>query len=236
MSVGYELATLTIDFLEGLKLPTSEWYLQKIEELSDIKRKDRTQKAELEQELQMLKVRFAAEIERKKEEEQRATNDYKEFLDSIGEMKQKMLATFPDMPKSIVYSIHHHAKYLLDEIWKSSDEASQVKSRSRFADFLMAVYNDTANALVSEQELKLPKETLKLIKGSASFEINLEDRLTNSIVSEEVTKSKTTHTIRFHFLVKHFLLPLLVLKEIFFYPFRDSMITSSNSNHKVVRG
>jgi len=165
MSAAYELARFVIDFVSVVKRGDIEWQKQKLEEISELKRQKKLHEANLEHELNMLKVKFCEEIKRKQEEECRITNDYRDFLDSIDEMKQKMLETFSDMPKPMVYIIHHHAKHLIDDIWKSPDERSQALSRSRFADFLTAVYDDTSKALIGQERLKLPAATLKLIKG-----------------------------------------------------------------------
>jgi len=164
MSAAYGLARFIIDFTSVVKRGDNiEWQKQKLEEIAELKKQKRIHEAKIEHELNMLQVKFSEEIKRKQDEERRITKDYKDFLDSIDEMKQKMLETFSDMPKPMVYVIHHHAKHLIDNIWKSPDERSQALSRSRFAFFLIAVYDDTSKVLIGDHQLKLPTKTLKLI-------------------------------------------------------------------------
>lgn len=166
ISAAYDLARFVIEFVSVVKRGDVEWQKQKLEEITELRRHKRIHEANLDHELNMLKVKFAEEIKREQEKESRITNDYRDFLDSIDEMKKKMLETFSDMPKPMVFIIHHHAKHLIDDIWKSPDDRSQALSRSRFADFLTAVYDDTSKALVGgNQQFKLPAATLKLIKG-----------------------------------------------------------------------
>lgn len=112
----------------------------------------------------MLQVQFADAIKREQDRQSRITIEYRAFLDSLDEMRQRMLETFSDMPKSMVYIIHHHAHELLDGVWKSSDEHSKALFRARFTEFLKTVYDDTAKALLG-QEKKLPKATLRFIEA-----------------------------------------------------------------------
>jgi len=168
MSAAYDLARFVIDFFSVVKHGDFDWQKQRLEEISELKRLKHIHRANLEHELNLLQIGLDEELKRKQEEEYRITNDYKDFLDSIDEMKVKMLETFSDMPKPMVYVIHHHAKHLIDEIWKTHDERSQALSRARFAEFLTAVYHDTSNALVQENSNCLPAETLKFVKGPAA--------------------------------------------------------------------
>ena len=234
MSAVYELAALTIDFLEVFKLPNNEWYRQKIEELSDSKRLEDIERVAQQHELSLLKVRFEAEIERTRLEEERKTKDYMELLNNIEELKQKIFAAFPGMPKPMVYIIHHHAKRLLDEIWIATDEASRATSQSRFAEFLMAIYNDTANAFVSEQA-QFPNETVKLIKGVSAYEINEQGQSSNAVTPARTSDFAALRTGYLRNFTSNLSLLLLVLREIFVYPLRDSVITSVNNNHKAIR-
>ena len=167
MSAAYELARFVIDFVSVVKRGDLEWQKQRLNEISELQRHKRILEANLNHELDLLKIKFAEEIKRKQEQEKRITNDYKDFLDSIDEMKKKMLDTFTDMPKPMVYVIYHHAKQLIDEIWKSPDDRSQALSRSQLADFLIAVYDDTAHALSSNERLKLPSKTLQIVQNDA---------------------------------------------------------------------
>ena len=164
MSAGYELARFVVDFLSVVNFHDVEWKKQKLEELSELTRRKRIRESELEGELKLLQETLSGKIERKREEEKRKIQDYKEFLDSIDEMKQKLLETFSDMPTPMVHVIHHHAKQLIDDMWKTQDDRNQAIARTRFTDFLMAVYNDTTHALVENQQLKLPTKTLEIVQ------------------------------------------------------------------------
>ena len=164
MSAGYELARFIIEFFSTVRQGDIEWQKQKLEEIAELKKKKRIHEVSLNHELEMLEVKFSEEIKRKQEEERRITNDYRDFLDSIEEMKQKMLETFSEMPKPMVHIIHHHAKHLIDEMWKANDEHSKALASTRFTNFLTSVYNDTTNTIADSTQKKLPTETLKLIQ------------------------------------------------------------------------
>ena len=166
MSVGYELARFVLEFVSVVKRGDYEWQRQKLEELSELKRFKQTKNAALEHELKMLKEGFAAELQREKYKQQKIVEDYRNFLDSIEEVKHKMLTTYPDMPKPMVLLIHHHAKALLDDMWavKNKDEKAYQLSEEKFTHFFMTVFED-ATTRMEKEAASLPTETLKLIKG-----------------------------------------------------------------------
>jgi hypothetical protein len=63
----------------------------------------------------------------------------------------------------MIHIIHHHAKQLIDSMWKASDEVSKRLCEEKFAGFLMAVFEDTRQALISADGEKSPTRTLRLI-------------------------------------------------------------------------
>jgi hypothetical protein len=164
MSPGYELARFVLEFIFALKgAGNVEWQKRQLAEIAVLKRQRAIQDAKLEHELNMLRVRFDAEITREREKEASDTRDYLQFLATIDEMKQKMLKTFSDMPPPMVHIIHHHAKQLIDRMWKANDEVSKRLCEAKFAGFLMAVFEDSRQALITAGGEKLPTKTLKLI-------------------------------------------------------------------------
>lgn len=131
--------------------------------ISELRREKISHKAEIAHEIDLLKIKFAEETVRAKERESRITQDYKEFLDQIDEMKGHIAETFPDMPKALALVIHHHAKQLIDELWRSSDVDGQSLCRARLAHFLTVVFDDTTEVFIDEEKPKIPTRTLKLI-------------------------------------------------------------------------
>ena len=131
--------------------------------ISELRREKALHKAEIAHELELLRIKFAEETAQAKEREARITQDYKEFLDKIDEMKGHIGEAFPDMPKALALVIHHHAKQLIDEMWRYSDASDQDLCRAKLAQFLTVVFDDTTEALLHEEKPKIPQRTLKLI-------------------------------------------------------------------------
>lgn len=164
MSSGYQLANFIFDLLTVIKPNDEEWQKKHLVRSLERKAEKKHREAKIDHEIELLKVKFDEEIKRVKASEQKVTNDYKMFLDSIDKMKAEMLDTFTDMPEPMVLVIHHHAKSLIDGMWKSENEEDQALSRERFTEFLLAVYNDT-QASCDKKGHRLPTETLKLVKS-----------------------------------------------------------------------
>jgi hypothetical protein len=166
LSAAYDLARLIIDFVGTLRVGGDvESQMKRLQEIAELKKTKQRLNAEIEQELNILKIKFNEELVRVREKETRDTRDYKEFLDSIDEMKIKIIQTFPDMPKPTAYVIHHHAKQLLDEIWRNSDERTRQIDCVKLADFLAVVYDDTTQLMLGESTVKFPKKTIEFIRN-----------------------------------------------------------------------
>ncbi|MGH8499817.1 MAG: hypothetical protein ACRERV_13585, partial [Methylococcales bacterium] len=130
-------------FMSAIRPGDSEWHRNKLEELTMLEKQKRIYDARIEQDLELLKIQFAEEIKRTRERETRITQDYKEFLDHIDEMKMQIVEAFPEMPKALALLIHQHAKRLIDELWNNPDEQTQQLYRAKLAEFLRVVFDDT---------------------------------------------------------------------------------------------
>lgn len=161
MSTAFDLACLVLDFITTLRSGDIEWRQRKLQEISELKKQSRIYDIQVEHEINSIKVKFSEEIIRIKEKETRITQDYKDFLNSIDEMKEKIIDTFTDMPKPMAYIIHNHARQLIDNMWNNSDDNVQKMCQARLAEFFMIVYDDTSKALIGQG--KLPAKTLQLI-------------------------------------------------------------------------
>ncbi|MCI0733338.1 MAG: hypothetical protein L0Y38_05900 [Methylococcaceae bacterium] len=141
----------------------TEWHRNKINEIAALKKQKRINDAQIEQDLEMLKIQFTEELARTREKETRITQDYKEFLDTIDDMKMQIVETFPEMPKALALLIHQHAKRLIDDMWNNSDERAQQMYRAKLAEFLKVVFDDTSQTVFEDNKPRIPERTLKLI-------------------------------------------------------------------------
>ena len=133
-------------------------------EKAELKQQKEVDNATITYEIEMLKVKFSEQLLRVKEREARTTQDYKEFLDMIDEMKVQIVEAYPDMPKVMALVIHQHAKRLIDDMWNNPDAQMQSQCRARLSQFIKIVYDDTAEVLLAGDRSKLPNKTLDQIE------------------------------------------------------------------------
>ncbi|MGH8549649.1 MAG: hypothetical protein ACRERU_13815 [Methylococcales bacterium] len=152
-----------LHFIRTVNPEDTEWHRNKLNEIAALKRQKRINEARIEQDLERLKIQFTQELVRARERETRITQDYKEFLDTIDEMKMQIVETFPDMPKALALLIHQHAKRLIDELWNNPDEQAQKLYRAKLAEFLKVVFDDTSQTVFEDKKPRIPERTLKLI-------------------------------------------------------------------------
>jgi phosphoglycolate phosphatase-like HAD superfamily hydrolase len=151
-------------FIRTVNPDDTEWYRNKLNEIAARKKLKRFADAQIQHDLEMLKIHFAAELERTREKEARITQDYKEFLDNIDDMKKQIVDAFPEMPKALALLIHQHAKRLIDDMWNDPDEHAQKIYRAKLAEFLKVVFDDTTQTLIDDEKPRIPERTLALLR------------------------------------------------------------------------
>jgi hypothetical protein len=166
MSVAYDLARLALEFVSTIRSGDIESQKRNVENIELLKRRKMILSAETLHELDKLKIHHEELLKQWKEKHGRITRDYKEFLDSIDDMKQMILTTFKDMPKPMAYIIHHKAREMLDDSWQSTDEKSRELCRAKLANFMLLVAKDAEQALIGET--KMPVLTIEYIKNPSS--------------------------------------------------------------------
>ncbi len=153
-----------LEFIDTVDGGDTEQQKERLRAIAELRGQKAIYEAKMAHELELLKIKFAGEINRAEEREARITTDYKEFLDKIDEMKGQITETFPDMPKAFALLIHQHAKGLIDSMWRDSDIQTQSLGRKKLARFLSVVLDDTTQVLLNEDIPKIPIKTLKLIQ------------------------------------------------------------------------
>ena len=164
MSMPIKFPNWLLDFMDTVDGADTEQQKARLKAIAELRGQKAIYEAEMAHELELLKIKFAEEINRAEEREARITVDYKEFLDKIDEMKGQITETFPDMPKAFALLIHQHAKGLIDSMWRNSDMRSQSLGRKKLARFSSVVLDDTTQVLMNEDSPKIPIKTLKLIQ------------------------------------------------------------------------
>lgn len=167
MAASENIGKFITRILYTIKSEAVQWRKDNLPELDKLKRERDLAKLELQQSLERMNIRFKEECNRLRLEEERQTMQYKEFLDSIDDMKASMLDTYTGMPKPIALMIHHHASELLKEAWFSQDTRDRLSGQTRFTDLMLTITEDLAalGGEAGEKRVKaLPEKTLALIQ------------------------------------------------------------------------
>ena len=165
MAVSENIARFISRIFTTVKSESAQWQKENLPELDRLRHERELAKAELKQSLERMDIRFKEEGNRLRLEEERQTAQFKEFLDSIDEMKASMLESYTSMPRPIALMIHHHAAELLKEAWFSQDTRERIRNQTRFTDLMLTITEDLA-ALDEEKAPKaLPEKTLAFIQN-----------------------------------------------------------------------
>jgi len=164
MAISEKIGNFISKIFYTIKTESAQWRIANNPALDKLKNERDVSKLELKQSLERMDIRFKEECNRIRLEEERQTVHFKEFLDSIDDMKSSMLENYTSMPRPIALMIHHHASELLKEAWFSQDTRDRLKSQTRFTDLMLTITEDLAELGANVEARTLPKKTLALIQ------------------------------------------------------------------------
>jgi len=165
MAISENIGKFISRIFYTVRTESAEWQKANLPDLDKLKHDRAVAKMELEQSLQKMDIRFKEECNRIRLEEQRQTVQFKEFLDSIDEMKSSMLETYTSMPRPIALMIHHHAAELLKEAWFSQDTRERLRNQTRFTDLMLTITEDLSALGEDAAQKALPEKTLAFIQN-----------------------------------------------------------------------
>lgn len=103
-------------------------------------------------ELAMLKIQCKQDLK-----------DYQQYLASLDKLKLSLRENFAHLPEAVAFTIHHHAKQLLNRMWETEDLQEKLKVEMQLIQFMTAVHEDSVNALNGKSNQALPQKTLAFI-------------------------------------------------------------------------
>lgn len=165
MAISENIGKFISRIFYTVKTESAEWQKANLPELDKLKHDRALANLELKQSLDKMEIRFKEECNRIRIEEERQTMQFKEFLDSIDEMKSNMLSYYTTMPKPIALMIHHHAGELLKEAWFSQDTRARLRNQTRFTDLMLTITEDLAELGNDATARALPEKTLAFIQN-----------------------------------------------------------------------
>ncbi|MGZ8942477.1 MAG: hypothetical protein ACXW00_06885 [Methylobacter sp.] len=118
----------------------------------------------LEHDINLLKTKHDAELSMFKTKCKQDVKDYKQYLASLDQLKASIQSSYTHLPEAVAFTIHHHAKYLLNKMWEAEDFEQKMQHEMQLIRFMTTVHEDARLHLEGETTDKLPERTLNLIQ------------------------------------------------------------------------
>ncbi|MCQ8129591.1 hypothetical protein [Methylomonas rivi] len=121
------------------------------------------QAQQLAHELAMGETRHGNELAMLKIQCKQDLKDYQQYLQSLDKLKLSLRENFAHLPEAVAFTIHHHAKQLLNRMWDEQDPVAKLKVEMQLIQFMTAVHEDSVGALNAGKPESLPQKTLAFI-------------------------------------------------------------------------
>ncbi|MDD5460738.1 MAG: hypothetical protein PHG00_03755 [Methylococcales bacterium] len=118
----------------------------------------------LEHEISLLRTKNDAELSMFKTKCKQDIKDYKQYLAALDQLKHSIQASYTHLPEVVAFTIHHHAKHLLNQMWEAEDFEQKMQYEMRLINFMTTVQEDARLHLEGASNQKLPERTLSLIQ------------------------------------------------------------------------
>jgi len=119
-------------------------------------------------EISLLETKNNAELSMLKIKYQQDIKDYKQYLNSLDQLKQSIQLSYAHLPVAVAFTIHHHAKQLLNKMWEADDLKTKMYFEMQLLQFMTTAHEDARLNLEQSSEEKLPQKTLNLIQSLSS--------------------------------------------------------------------
>jgi hypothetical protein len=119
---------------------------------------------QLEHEITLLRTKNDAELSMFKTRCKQDIKDYKQYLASLDQLKRSIQASYTHLPEAVAFTIHHHAKHLLNQMWEAKDVEQKMQHEIRLIKFMTTVHEDARLHLEGASTENLPERTLGLIQ------------------------------------------------------------------------
>lgn len=123
----------------------------------------RKQAQQLAHELAIAKTRNSNELAMVKTQCQQDLKDYQQYLQALDRLKESLRNSYLHMPEAVAFTIHHHAKQLLNRMWDAQDNQEKMKIELQLLQFMTAVHEDSQSSLQATGKEALPAKALAFI-------------------------------------------------------------------------
>jgi hypothetical protein len=94
--------------------------------------------------------------------------DYQQYLQSLDNLKSSLRNSYAHLPEAVAFTIHHHAKQLLNSMWEATDTQHKIKIEMQLLQFMTAVHEDSQASLQADgNKDTLPSKALAFIDATA---------------------------------------------------------------------
>ncbi len=121
------------------------------------------QQLALEHELALLRTKHKTELEMLKIKSRQDIKDYREYLDSLDQLKLAIADKYSHLPEALSFMIHHHAKQLLNQMWESDDLQQKIDSELQLIRFMTSINEDIHSVPDNGEHELLPLKTLQML-------------------------------------------------------------------------
>ncbi|MDD4905179.1 MAG: hypothetical protein PHD39_03315 [Methylobacter tundripaludum] len=118
---------------------------------------------QLEHDISLLKTKHDAELSMFKTKCKQDVKDYKQYLAALDQLKSSIQTSYTHLPEAVAFTIHHHAKYLLNKMWEAEDFEQKMQHEMQLIRFMTTVHEDARLYLEGETTENLPERTMNLI-------------------------------------------------------------------------
>jgi argininosuccinate lyase len=119
---------------------------------------------QLAHEITLLRTKNDAELAMFKTKCKQDIKDYKQYLTSLDQLKRSIQASYTHLPEAVAFTIHHHAKHLLNQMWEAEDFEQKMQHEIQLINFMTTVNEDARLHMEGATTQKLPERTLGLIQ------------------------------------------------------------------------
>ncbi len=140
----------------------AEWRKRQALDEAELAAELRKRAQQLAHELTLLETRHQNELAMLKIRCQQDLQDYKHYLAALDKLKISLRQNHAHLPEALAYTLHHHAKQLLNRLWECDEAAEKLKIEMQLLEFMAAVHEDNRN---NGHGNGLPRNALALISG-----------------------------------------------------------------------
>lgn len=170
-----------LDIVHSLKDDHMQWRQANQDNLAQLKHNDRLHKQNLKAQLEKRRIQIDHEIASIKAANQvdltmlkikhkQDLKDYKQYLNSLEELKSSIQKSYPHLPTPMAYTIHNHAKELLNLMWEENDLQNKRTLEMELIQYMHTLYEDAQQYLNDRQPATLPTATMRLLENKSKLE------------------------------------------------------------------